>query len=180
MGSLTVLNNHKQKNKQSSNMDDVTISFPNLENKATKELFAEEYKDVKDFSSGALKDSSVSVDPSERSRIELSADELKFMTSPRQSDKGPSVPFANLETSDNNSIELSSKEVDQFTEGEPSFIDEAMDATAEYFSPKKALKYLENRPYYGAERTVGIPAHGLVRGVAGFMWFGHAALTCTA
>tara|TARA_R100001369_G_scaffold19290_2_gene35192 strand:- start:7689 stop:12818 length:5130 start_codon:yes stop_codon:yes gene_type:complete len=180
MGSLTVLNNHKQKNKQSSNMDDVTISFPNLENKATKELFAEEYKDVKDFSSGALKDSSVSVDPSERSRIELSADELKFMTSPRQSDKGPSVPFANLETSDNNSIELSSKEVDQFTEGEPSFIDEAMDATAEYFSPKKALKYLENRPYYGAERTVGIPAHGLVRGVAGFMWLGDAALTYTA
>lgn len=178
MTTPTLLNAHRDSKKTGKPVTyapNVSVEFPNLKNKDETD---KEYKDVEDFSFGPLKDTSISVDPSQVKDIELSQDELNFMT--KTGSTTTETSKAPLDSKSDSNIEVSDKDVTQFTEGEPGYFGQAVDAAAEYFSPKKALNYLENRPYYGGERIVGIPSYGLVRGLAGVSWFADAAVTYTA
>ena len=160
MTTPTLLNAHRDSKKTGKPVTyapNVSVEFPNLKNKAETD---EEYKNVEDFSFGP------------------SQDELNFMT--KTGSTTTETSKAPLDSKSDSNIEVSDKDVTQFTEGEPGYFGQAVDATAEYFSPKKALNYLENRPYYGGERIVGIPSYGLVRGLAGVSWFADAAVTYTA
>lgn len=176
MTSPTILNAHRESKKTGKTVKyspNITVEFPNIP-KGPEDLF----KDVEDFSFGPLQDTTVSVDPAQKEKIELSPDELKFMTTQKGTPQDAQDP-KDPKVSNQSNITVSEKDVEQFTEGEPGIVGQAWDATTEFFSPKHALAYLE-RPYYGAERAVGIPSEGLVRGAAGLAWFGDMALTYTA
>ena len=78
MTSPTILNAHRESKKTGKTVKyspNITVEFPNIP-KGPEDLF----KDVEDFSFGPLQDTTVSVDPAQKEKIELSPDELKVMT----------------------------------------------------------------------------------------------------